>query len=57
MLMGSLLDLALPAIVNNLLNKATIITVNAQGQPLTIKDPLNNIAWAVLGNVTEADSR
>ena len=55
--MGSLLDLALPAIVNNLLNKATIITVNAQGQPLTIKDPLNNIAWAVLGNVTEADSR
>lgn len=29
--------------ITNALNKATILTVNAQGQPLTIKDPLNNI--------------
>ncbi len=41
--MGSLLDLAPPAIVTDSLNKVTTITVNTQGQPLTIKDPLNNI--------------
>ncbi|OQW36992.1 MAG: hypothetical protein A4E19_14760 [Nitrospira sp. SG-bin1] len=28
--------------ITNALNKVTTITVNAQGQPLTIKDPLNN---------------
>ena len=28
--------------ITNALSKITTITVNAQGQPLTIKDPLNN---------------
>jgi RHS repeat-associated protein len=28
--------------ITNALNKVTTITVNSQGQPLTIKDPLNN---------------
>jgi uncharacterized protein RhaS with RHS repeats len=29
--------------ITNALSKVTTITVNPQGQPLTIKDPLNNI--------------
>jgi YD repeat-containing protein len=29
--------------ITNALSKITTITVNPQGQPLTIKDPLNNI--------------
>ena len=29
--------------ITNALNKTTTITVNTQGQPLMIKDPLNNM--------------
>ena len=52
--MGAVLDLAPPGTVTDLLSPTTTfgshakgnlttISVNPQGQPLTIKDPLNNI--------------
>jgi len=47
MWVGSLLDLAPPAIVTDSLNKITTITVNTQGQPLTIKDPWGTILYGV----------